>query len=148
MASPLVPALVGVAIALGVYALYRSGKRAEAPAAPTKIKTRGYLTGAGAWVDYADPDDAENDDRPIADELVAPYKIVNAGGNQRPYETDAYGRHTGRQLVLPGEPSNPSAILVGRDHHSVDYQNGADSIIDRRPERDYFERPYQIFNPG
>src|SRR5271157_3651726 len=127
MATALVPALVGVGIGLGVYALYRSGKRGEQPATtpadPTKIKTRGYLTGAGAWVDYADSDDAENDERPIADSLVAPYRIVNSGGNQRPYETDAYGRHTGRQLVLPGEPSNPSAILVGRDHHQVDYQN-------------------------
>jgi hypothetical protein len=147
MASGALVALITAGVGLGAYALYRSNKGS----AGGKIKTTGYLTGAGAYVDYKNPSDSTSDKRkesPFGQHLVKPYAILNPGGGIRPMEIDALGTPTGRELVLPGEPSNPSAILVGLDHHVVDYQNPADAETDSRSERDNFIRPYQVYNPG
>jgi hypothetical protein len=39
-------------------------------------------------------------------------------------------------------------FATGWDHTTVDYQNPADAVTDQRYERNFFNRPYEIFCPG
>jgi hypothetical protein len=93
-------ALLAVGTGLGTYALYRRNQKQAAAA------TRGFFGRVGLEhqaVDYQNPADCVTDNRPERDELVRPYQIYCPGGETRPYEIDAHGQPTGRQLVMPGE---------------------------------------------
>lgn len=77
------------------------------------------LVGQMFGVDYLNPADSNSDYRPAARYFQPPYMILNIGDGVRPYEVDARGEPTGRDLVLPGEsPSltnlRASYVLVGQ----------------------------------
>jgi hypothetical protein len=124
------------------YALYRQSEHGG-------HVVHGEYVGAGNIVDYKNPADARSDKRPWAKlTLMQPYQIFNPGGGGRPYEVDAQGAPTGRELILPGETATPGGIIVGAGK-VVDYLNPNDARSEKRAwAKLTLMQPYQILNPG
>lgn len=89
--------LLAAGAVLGGYALFR---RSEGPHAAQGDFTTGW---DHTTVDYQNPADAVTDQRYERNFFNRPYEIFCPGGEIRPYEIDAHGQPTGRQIVMPGE---------------------------------------------
>ncbi len=110
-----------------------TGRMLQLPGEPAGKNS--ILVGAERAYHYQNDRDAHVDTRPEAQYLVKPYEIFNPGGGIRPYEVDAQGGPTGRQLVLPGEsPTVANAaqyVMVGQSMARREW--GGDSA-----QSDYF----------
>jgi hypothetical protein len=105
--------IIAAAAVVGGYALYRREKDKERVAGPGPE----HVGWEHSYVDYQNPADCETDQRYERNFFVRPYQIFNPGGEIRPFEIDAHGQPTGRQVVMPGESptvGNPADyIMVG-----------------------------------
>ena len=103
--------LIAAAAVVGGYALYRREKRSGST----------HVGWSHTVVDYQNPSDSVTDQRYERNFFVQPYQIFCPGGEIRPFEVDAHGQPTGRQLVMPGESptvGNPADyIMVGFHPH-------------------------------
>ncbi len=96
--------LIAAGAVLGGYALYRRSEGAHAARGNFPPGGDGHLVGwEHTTVDYQNPADAVTDQRYERNFFNRPYQIFCPGGEIRPYEVDAHGQPTGRQLVMPGE---------------------------------------------